>query len=120
MLINETDVRQITKEEALELPKGSLILVRSNYKYETYDDHPALILGGTIKKERGIRPNLLTFPPRLVQDIRGLLNIFDPIDGVIILVAKQEIALAFLEMQNMHLSEGELIEVDIVNKLLNI
>lgn len=120
LYISESDVKQITKEEALHLPKGSLLIVRSNYKYEIYDDHPALILGGTIKKERGLRPNLLTFSHKTIVNIRALLNQYDPIDGITLLLIKKEIADKFMQRHEIHLSEGELMEVELLNNLNNI
>lgn len=111
------DVKQILPTEANELPRGSAILVRSDYKYEIYGDHPALILGGSIKKDRGFRPNILTFPGRIVENITDLLNQFDPIDGKVILLLNQKATNEFMTVQKIHLSEGELYEVEALNIL---
>jgi hypothetical protein len=106
--INSRDVRQIDKTEAAALKKGAVILVRSNYKYDKYLDHASLIVGGLIKKERGVRPNLITLP-QVVGNIATLLNMYDPIDGAIILLVSDEASKKIMDALGMHLSEGELI-----------
>lgn len=118
--INISDVRQISEVEALDLPRGSVILVRSDYKNEVYGDHPSLILGGTIQKERGVRPNLLTFNQQVVANIKSLLNGYDPINGKVLLLLNDHAAKRFMESQGIHLSAGQVHEVEVVNKLHNI
>jgi len=118
--ISLSEVTQIHHKDAVNLPKGSVIIVRSDYKNNVYFDHPSLIVGGTIKKERGIRPNLITFPPHSIQNIGMLIDQFEPIENKILLLLTSEAASRFMEDNMIHLSEGELIEVDAVNKLKEI
>jgi len=106
--INRRDVRQIDKTTAAVLKRGSIILVRSNYKHDVYHDHASLIVGGLIKKERGIRPNLITLP-QIIGNIEALLNMYDPIDEAIILLIEDEVSKKIMDTLGMHLSEGELI-----------
>ncbi len=102
-----SDVSQVDPIDAAEvLKKGDVILVRSDYEHEKYGDHFALIVGGKIQKERGVRPNLITFPPLIGLPLNDLLDQFHPIDGAILLKLSDEKAAEFLSNMQMHLSKG--------------
>lgn len=109
IFVQPDDVIQILKSEAIDLKKGAVILVRSNYKHEVYGDHFSIIVGGKILKQRGLRPNLITLPTH--QWFDGLFSKYDAIDGAIILKLKPPIAQTVMESYGIHLSEGELISI---------
>ena len=107
--IGSEDVEQINKANAWMLPKGTVILVRSDYKHEKYKDHFALLVGGIIQKERGIRPNVLTLPTAQVYNY--LFGKYTQTDGAIILQLKPAMADQVMEAYGIHLSEGKLISI---------
>ena len=99
--------KQLSPQETLTLPKGSIILVRSDYAFDKYKDHPSIIVGGLIQKDRGVRPNLITLP-NIIINITCILNKYKPIDNKIILLLTQQAAEDVMSMMGMHLSSGEL------------
>lgn len=99
-------VKQLTKSESESLPKGSVILVRSDYKYEKYGDHFSLVVGGKIQKERGVRPNLVTLPPTKIYD--ELLSDYQRAEGAVILLLTAEASQEVMDAYGLHLSEGEI------------
>lgn len=104
------DFRQITKEDAEKLKKGDVILVRSDYKYEKYGDHFAVIVGGKIKKERGVRPNLVVL---FISNAyyTSLLDQFIPTNGAVILKLSARAAEHVMRHYRIHLSEGDLVSI---------
>lgn len=103
------DVTQIAKDDAINLKKGDVILVRSNYAYDKYGDHFSLIVGGKIQKDRGLRPNLIAFPATVVY--QSLLDSYNPIDGSIILKLSNDAATLIIKAYGIYLSEGELVSI---------
>lgn len=103
-------VKQVDPADLVTLKKGSIILVRSDYAYDKYLDHASLIVGGVIKKDRGIRPNLVVLP-NIVMNISGILNQYKPIDNKTLLLLTDEAAAWIMRILGIHLSTGELYEL---------
>lgn len=80
--IDVDDVKQITTFEALYLPIGEVLLVRSANVPEM-GDHFAVISGPIENKQHGVRPQTISIAtsPNGIQ----MLDIFEPLNGVIIL-----------------------------------
>lgn len=109
LIIFNDDVVQVSKDDAINLKKGDIVLVRSDYEYGLYKDHFSVIVGGKIQKERGLRPNLLTLPTRQRHD--ALFSKYTPTDGAIILKLSDRMAELVMKVYGIHLSEGELISI---------
>jgi hypothetical protein len=105
--------RFVTKAESSYLKKGSVILVRSDYKYEKYGDHFSLIVGGRILKDRGMRPNLITFAPSNsnTEFLNELEDTVGRDNGAIVVLVRPEAAQKVLDAYGIHLSEGEITEL---------
>lgn len=101
-------VGPIGEYAALNVKRGTIMLVRSDYKHDTYADHASLILGGLIQKERGVRPNLLVLP-NIFTNISKILDGYVPINNKVLVLLTEETSLQILKMLGLYLSAGELL-----------
>lgn len=102
-------VTRLSSFEAMYLQKGDVIMVRSD-NVPDYADHFIVITGHNVMKPWGLRPlevSIMTSPNGI-----SLLDLFDPISGLILLKLKPEAKAAFFEFHDIKEEEGEMIFCD--------
>lgn len=103
--IGRTGVVQIRHTEFMRLLNGNVLLVRSE-NVKGLGDHFIVITGAPVLKTHGLRPQTLTIS---APEQKEILDQYEPIDGVTLLLLQQNEAAAFRYKHGIAVVEGEVI-----------
>lgn len=112
------NITQITSEQFISLPIGSVVLVRSR-NVPDLGDHYAVISGGLIEKPYGLRPETLVIS---APNMSAFLSMYKSINGVKLLLLNEKARECFYNRYYLKIIGGSLVYPKglIVNEILNI
>lgn len=118
--LHRQNVVQLRPDQFMTLENGQVALVRSE-TVKDLGDHFVVITGPPVLKTHGMRPETLTISSHSESDSQ-LLDVYDPIGGVIILLLQTKEATQFRYDHGIGLVHGEVIYPKklVVNEILNI